>query len=87
MLIALMLADYKVLPQPLLYMSPWLERNKDEYIDRMFEVSKSGDWVGWIASFFGRWHNPLAIRYSWWRRSRRSMPLTANAFRPRAGLR
>lgn len=51
MLIALMLADYKVLPQPLLYMSPWLERNKDEYIDRMFEVSKSGDWVGWIAFF------------------------------------
>lgn len=51
MLIALMLADYQVLPQPLLYLSPWLERNKDRYIDTMFAVSKSGDWLGWLAFF------------------------------------
>lgn len=51
MLIALMLADYQTLPQPLLYMSPWLERNKDRYIDTMFEVSRSGDWVRWFEFF------------------------------------
>jgi Fic family protein len=51
MLIALMLAEYKTLPQPLLYMSPWLERNKDRYIDTMFEVSRSGDWVRWFEFF------------------------------------
>jgi Fic family protein len=51
MLIALMLADYHVLPAPLLYLSPWLDRHKDEYIDAMFAVSKSGDWLGWLRFF------------------------------------
>lgn len=51
MLIALMLCDSGVLPQPLLYMSPWLERNKAFYIDLMFEVSQSGNWVPWIHFF------------------------------------
>lgn len=51
MLIALMLVENDTLPQPLLYMSPWLERNKDRYIDLMFGVSKDGDWESWIAFF------------------------------------
>lgn len=51
MLIALMLVENDTLPQPLLYMSPWLERHKDRYIDLMFAVSKSGEWEPWIAFF------------------------------------
>ena len=51
MLTALMLAESGALPQPLLYMSPWLERNKAHYIDLMFEVSQSGNWVPWIHFF------------------------------------
>lgn len=51
MLIALMLAENGVLPQPLLYMSPWLERHKAFYIDLMFEVSQSGNWIPWINFF------------------------------------
>ncbi len=51
MLIALMLAESGVLPQPLLYMSPWLERHKAHYIDLMFEVSQSGNWIPWIHFF------------------------------------
>lgn len=51
MLIALMLVENGTLPQPLLYMSPWLERNKAFYIDRMFEVSQSGNWIPWIQFF------------------------------------
>jgi Fic family protein len=51
MLIALMLVENETLPQPLLYMSPWLERNKDRYIDLMFEVSREGAWAPWIEFF------------------------------------
>lgn len=51
MLIALMLAETGVLPQPLLYMSPWLERHKAFYIDLMFEVSQTGNWIPWIHFF------------------------------------
>lgn len=51
MLIALMLVENDTLPQPLLYMSPWLERHKDQYIDLMFAVSKKGEWDSWVAFF------------------------------------
>jgi Fic family protein len=51
MLITLHLTWRNLLRQPILYMSPVFERRKDEYIDRMFEVSKTGDWTGWIRFF------------------------------------
>lgn len=51
MLIALMLIDDGTLPQPLLYMSPYLERHKDRYIDLMYAVSKEGRWAEWITFF------------------------------------
>lgn len=51
MLVALMLVENGTLPQPLLYMSPWLERHKDRYIDLMFEVSRAGAWAPWIEFF------------------------------------
>jgi Fic family protein len=51
MLITLHLSWRQLLRQPILYMSPVLERRKDEYIDRMFEVSRSGEWTGWIRFF------------------------------------
>ncbi|WP_302480226.1 Fic family protein [Sphingomonas bacterium] len=51
MLITLMLIERDVLPQPLLYMSPWLERHKDEYIDLMFQVSRDGAWQAWLSFF------------------------------------
>ena len=51
MLITLVLMHNGALPQPLLYMSPWLERHKDAYIDLMYAVSHKGDWVPWIAFF------------------------------------
>ena len=34
---------------PLLYMSPYFEQNKDDYIDGLFRVSTHGDWDSWIA--------------------------------------
>lgn len=51
MLITLHLAMRGALRQPLLYLSPVLENRKDEYIDRMFDVSRRGDWIGWITFF------------------------------------
>lgn len=51
MLITLMLMDNGTLPQPLLYMSPYLERHKDRYIDLMYAVSRDGAWEEWVAFF------------------------------------
>lgn len=34
--------------RPWLYMSPWYERHKDEYIDLMFAVSSDGRWNDWL---------------------------------------
>ena len=50
-LIPLLLHSKKLLPQPLLYMSPYFEANKDEYIERMYNVSLTGDWHEWIGFF------------------------------------
>ena len=36
------------LSMPWLYMSPFFERYKDEYIDLMFNVSAKGNWTEWI---------------------------------------
>jgi Fic family protein len=51
MLITLHLYASKTIRQPILYLSPTLESRKDEYIDRMFEVSRTGDWHGWLRFF------------------------------------
>jgi Fic family protein len=50
-LIPIFLMERGVLRSPLLYLSPFFETQKEEYIDRMYEVSRSGDWVGWIRFF------------------------------------
>ncbi|MCY4032624.1 MAG: Fic family protein [Hyphomicrobiales bacterium] len=36
---------------PLFYPSVAIERRRQEYIDRLLEVSRSGDWIGWIRFF------------------------------------
>ena len=51
LLIPLILCEKQILPQPWLYMSPFFERTRDEYIDRLFSVSKVGDWNGWFSYF------------------------------------
>lgn len=51
MFITLMLMERRALVQPLLYMSPFFEENKDEYIDLMYQVSCHGSWIPWINFF------------------------------------
>jgi Fic family protein len=50
-LIPILLIERRVLKAPLLYLSPFFEAHKDEYIDRMYEVSRSGEWVPWVRFF------------------------------------
>ncbi len=53
LLVPLLLRAHEVLPIPLLYISPFIERHKDEYNDLMLGVSKTGAWERWIR-FFAR---------------------------------
>jgi Fic family protein len=51
-LIPLMAIQNGLLSVPVLYLSPYLETRRDEYIDLMFNVSSNGDWIPWINFFF-----------------------------------
>jgi Fic family protein len=51
MLIVLLLCAWKVLPQPLLYMSAYFEKNRAEYYELLMAVSQRGDWDAWISFF------------------------------------
>lgn len=51
LLIILYLCSMKVLPTPLLYLSAYFESNRDEYYDRLFQVSASGAWEAWLQFF------------------------------------
>ena len=51
LLITFFLCERGHLPQPLLYLSAFFERHRDEYYARLLEVSRSGDWRGWIQFF------------------------------------
>ncbi len=51
LLIALLLCEWGLLPQPLLYLSAFFEANRLEYYDRLLAVSRSGEWEGWLRFF------------------------------------
>jgi Fic family protein len=52
LLITLLLsADGKVLSRPLLYLSLYLKRNRDEYYDRLQRIRTDGDWEAWLIFF------------------------------------
>jgi Fic family protein len=54
MLISLMAVHSRLLDVPVLYLSPVLERQKDQYIDLMFNVSARGEWAQWLQFFFAK---------------------------------
>ena len=56
MLITLMLWKLGGLSQPHFFVSGYFETHKAEYIERMREVSASGDWTGWIVFFLTALH-------------------------------
>ncbi len=54
LLITLFLAERERLSQPLLYLSEFIERRRQEYYERLQRVRTDGDWRGWIAYFLTR---------------------------------
>jgi len=53
LLVSLLLHHWQVLPQPLLYLSAFFERHRNDYYRLLFEVSTNGAWSPWI-EFFAR---------------------------------
>lgn len=51
LLLALMIQQASSLSKPWLYMSEFFAKHRDEYCHRMFAISSSGDWEGWIEFF------------------------------------
>ena len=50
-LVALLLSEKEILPQPILYMSAYFERNVKEYYSRLLAVSQKSDLNEWIKFF------------------------------------
>ena len=51
LLISLFLAESGLLPLPLLYLSAYFERLREQYYDELFEVTASGRWDSWLSFF------------------------------------
>ena len=51
LLVSLLLCERECLLQPLLYLSSYFERHRDQYMDHLLAVSREGDWLGWIRFF------------------------------------
>lgn len=48
LLLAVTIEEWCELTAPWLYMSDFFDQNKDHYIDKMFDVSATGEWSDWI---------------------------------------
>jgi Fic family protein len=51
LLIALLFAEWNLLPQPLLNLSVYFERYRQEYYDHLLAVSQRGTWEAWLRFF------------------------------------
>lgn len=51
LLVTFLLCERKVLLKPLLYLSHYLRRHRQEYYDRLMAVREQGDWEGWLEFF------------------------------------
>lgn len=51
LLITFLLFERRILSQPLLYLSTFFEKNREEYYERLLLVSKKGAWRGWFEFF------------------------------------
>lgn len=51
LLIAALLEQWHLLPEPLLYLSAYLKQHQTEYYRRLSNIRTEGDWEGWVAFF------------------------------------
>ena len=52
LLVTLLLEHWKLLTKPLLYLSLFLKRHREDYYRRLNAVRVDGDWEGWLDFFF-----------------------------------
>lgn len=57
LLVSLLFCERKLLPQPLLYLSAYLDRHSDEYKDKLLAVSQRGEWAAWVTFFLAAVQN------------------------------
>jgi Fic family protein len=51
LLISLLLCEWRLLPSPLLYLSAFFEKRRQEYYHRLLAVSQKGEWESWVEFF------------------------------------
>jgi len=51
LLLSLLLVNWKLLPLPLLYLSAFFERHRQDYYDLLLAISERGAWSEWLAFF------------------------------------
>lgn len=51
LLIAALLEQWGLLPEPLVYLSSYFKQNQSEYYRRLSAVRTDGDWEGWVGFF------------------------------------
>ena len=51
LLITFLLVHNDILKRPLLYLSSYFRRNRQEYYDRLNNIRSKGDWEGWLKFF------------------------------------
>jgi len=51
LLIVMLMCHWDLLPQPLLYLSAFFERHRDDYYRHLLRVSHHGEWEAWIEFF------------------------------------
>ncbi len=51
LLITFVLSHEGILPEPILYLSIFFKRHRQEYYDRLQAIREKGDWEGWLAFF------------------------------------
>jgi Fic family protein len=57
LLITFLLVAWGLLSQPLLYLSSFIEANRQEYYDRLLAVSQKGEWEAWLLFFLEGVHS------------------------------
>jgi Fic family protein len=60
LLLILLLTDWKLLPQPLLYLSAYFEQHRQTYYDHLLSVSQQGAWEAWLIFFLEGVHTQSA---------------------------
>lgn len=51
LLITLLLCDWKILQKPVLYISHYFKKHREQYYDLLHSIRDKGDWEGWLKFF------------------------------------